>query len=149
MNKSNKLASWTDDLAAHWTDRVLAILNAAGVPNLSVDVELVAWHVLKKVLRSELRWQQTFQISTRISLSGLMDRVLRRAAEQILLRIRPDAVTSQFRSQIRRLVDDLRPTPVEQQLFARIVRQPELHAALKVLNWSDFTPRMHVTGAGL
>lgn len=147
MNKSNELKS-LNDLAGHWTDRILEMLRAAGVPYLSVEAELAAWQVLRKVLRSELLRQRTIWGLTLLPLRGLMVRVMPQAAEQVLRRIWPHAVTSHFQAQIRRLTGKHRSTPAERELYARITRHPELQSALDGLSGTGFTARLQVAGAG-
>lgn len=149
MSKSNTLTLLTSDLAGHWTDRVLEAVKAAGVPHISVEVELAAWQVLKKVLRAELHWQQAFRGSTLVSLRVLMDRVLPQAAEQLLMRIRPQAVTSQFRAWVCQVIGAQRSTPAERDLLARIAGHPDVSSALKMPSWSDITPHLRIAGTGV
>lgn len=53
MNRKNDLTRLANDLAAHWADPVLEILNAVGISYFSIDMELETWRVVKKVLRQE------------------------------------------------------------------------------------------------
>src|SRR5262249_35085810 len=76
MYTTDDFETLIDDLAAHWTDQTLAALKAAGVPVVTVDMEIAAWRILKRVLRVELKSNQALRLPTLVSLSALMERVL-------------------------------------------------------------------------
>jgi hypothetical protein len=148
MFTATKITRLVDELAAHWTEPTLEILKGAGVRNIPVAMEVEAWRTLKVVLRRELRWQQSFRVSTLVSLSTLMEHVLREGALRVAERFEPGAVTYAFETRIRRLAGDRRATQPERQVYARIVRQPSLHAAFKPPTRTDFTPRLRVSAMG-
>jgi len=148
MNAANDITRLVDDLAGHWTEPALEILKAAGIHEVSVDMELEAWQTLKKVLQSELRWQRAFRFSTRVSLSTLMEQVLRRATLFVAQKFEPQSVSSEFENRIRRLVGDRRSTAVERGLFARMVPLPSLRAAFKPPSRTDYFPRLKVSALG-
>src|SRR5262249_35076299 len=131
MNTANDIANLVEDLAAHWTDPALEILRAAGMHAVSVDMELETWRTLKKVLRSELRWQRAFRFSTLVSLSTVMEQVFRQATLLVAQKFERQSVTSEFENRIRRLAGDRRSTAAERDLFARMVRLPAMSAAFK------------------
>jgi hypothetical protein len=54
MKRANELMALVDDLAGSWTDHVLEIYRAAGIRNLSVDMELETWRTLKKILHAQI-----------------------------------------------------------------------------------------------
>ena len=149
MNTANELGSLTSELAGHWTGPVLEMVKALGVPHISVDMEVEAWRNVRKVLRIELRWRRAARLATLGSLRTLMENVLRRSAEQVLLRVRPGSLTPANKTQIRRWASDLRASANELELYALIVHQPELHAAFKPPSRTDFTPRLRLVGAGV
>ena len=145
MKTANELTVLVDDLAAYWTEPTLEILKDAGLPEISVEMELQTWRMLHMVLDQELRWQRSFRVSTLVSLSTLMERVLREAALVIAGNSDPDTVTYEFEIRIRRLASERRSTKAERELYSRIVRQPALHAAFKAPSRTDFTPRLRVS----
>ena len=144
MKTASEFTVLVDDLAAHWTDAVLEILHAAGMSKLSMEMELETWQVLKKVLRRELRWQRAFRFSTLMSLSTLMESVLRQGALRVARKFEPEALTYGLEKQLRLAARDRRSTESERRLYARLVRQPSLHAAFKPPSRTDFTPRLRV-----
>jgi hypothetical protein len=148
MNTANDITNLAEDLAAHWTEPALEILKAAGFHEVSVDMELETWHVLKKVLQSELRWQRAFRFSTLVSLGTLMEQVLRRATLLVAQRFEPQSVSSEFENRIRQLVGDRRSTAAERSLFAKMVPLPALRAAFKPASWTDYFPRLRVSALG-
>jgi hypothetical protein len=148
MNTTNDLTLLVDDLAGYWTEPALEILKAAGIGSISVDMEVDAWRTLKKVLHSELRWQRAFRLSTLVSLSALMEQVLQRATLLEARKYGPQAMSDEFKTQIRRLAGEWRSTPAERRLYAQIVGQPALHAAFKPPTQTDFTPRLRVSAPG-
>jgi hypothetical protein len=146
MNTATSLL--VDDLAAHWTEPALEILKAAGFGPISVDMEVETWRALQEVLRSELRWQRAFRLSTLVSLSTVMEQVLRKATLIAARIFEPQAVSSEFKTRIRRLAGDRRSTLAERRLYAEIARQPGLRAAFKPPSRTDFTPRLRVSVLG-
>lgn len=146
MNTANDRL--VDDLAAHWTDPALEILKAAGVPAISIDMELDTWRTLKEVLQSELRWQRAFRFSTLVSLGMLMEQVLRKATLSAAQKFAPQAVADDFENRIRRSVRDRRATVAERRLYAELVRQPALKAAFKPPTRTDYFPRLRVSAVG-
>jgi hypothetical protein len=148
MNTANDLTLLVDDLAGHWTEPALEILKAAGIHPISVDMELDAWRTLNKVLHSEPRWQRAFRLSTLVSLSTVMEQVLRKATLLVAQKFEPQLVSYAFESRIRRSAGERRSTAAEHRLYAEIVRQPALRAAFKPPNRTDFTPRLRVSALG-
>src|SRR5207302_515453 len=122
MNTTNELTLLVDNLAGHWTEPALEILKAAGLHPVSVDMELEAWRTLRKFLHSELRWQRAFRQSTLVSLSTVMEQVLRKATLHVARRFEPPLVSLAVESLIQRLAGERRSTAVERHLYARIVR---------------------------
>jgi hypothetical protein len=137
-----------DNLAGHWTELALAILKAAGIGPISVEMELEMWHTLKNVLRSELRWQRAFRLPTLISLSTVTEQVLRKATLLVAQKFEPQAVTYAFERWLRQSIGDRPSTTTERRLYAEIVRQPELGAAFKPPSRADFPPRLRVSAPG-
>jgi hypothetical protein len=148
MNTAIEFTLLVDDLAAHWTEPALEILKSAGIRVISVDMELEAWRTLRKILHSELRWQRAFRLSTLVSLSAVMEQVLRKATLLVADKFAPRLVSYVFESRIRRLAGERRSTEAERRLYAEIVRQPGLRAAFKPPSRTDFTPRLRVSVVG-
>jgi hypothetical protein len=148
MNGANDLALLVEDLAGHWTEPALEILKAAGILPISVDTEVEAWRTLRKVLHFELRWQRAFRLSTLVSLSALMEQVIRKATLLVARKIEPESVTYTTESRIRRLAGERRSSAAERRVYRRIVRQPALRAAFKPPSRTDFTPRLRVSAVG-
>jgi hypothetical protein len=148
MNTAIELTPLVDDLAGHWTEPALEILKAAGIHPVSVNMELEVWRTLRKVLHSELRWQRAFRLSTLVSLSTVMEQVLRKATVQVARRFGPQSLSYSFESRLRRLAGERRATAAERRLYAEIVRQPALRAAFKPPSRTDFTPRLRVSALG-
>jgi len=148
MNKANDVALLVDDLAAHWTESALEILTDAGIQQVSVAMEVETWQTLKKLLRSELRWQQEGPFSTLGSMSALMEQVLRRAAMLAAQQFEPQAVTADFKARIWRSMGERRFTAKERGLYADIVRQPALRTAFKPPRRSEFSPRLRLSALG-
>ena len=145
MNTAKKFTQMVDDLAGHWSEGALEILKGAGVPFVSVDMELEVWRMLRIVLRAELRWQRAFRFSTLVSLSTTMESVLRKATLLVADRFVPMSVTYAFESRVRRLAGERQSTAAERRLYAEIVQQPTLHAAFKPPTRTDFTPHLRVS----
>ena len=103
MKTANEVTVLVDDLAASWTEPTLEILKDAGLRDISVDTELQTWGMLRMVLRQELRWQRSFRVSTLVSLSTLMERVLREAALVVAGNADPEAITYELEKRVRRL----------------------------------------------
>jgi hypothetical protein len=148
MNTANDITNLVEDLAAHWTEPALDILKAAGIHEVSVDMELETWQTLKKVLQSELRWQRAFRFSTLVSLGTLMEQVFRQATLSVAQRLEPQSVSSEFKNRIRRLAGDRRSTAAERDLFARMVRLPAMRAAFKPPSRTDYFPQLKVSALG-
>ena len=148
MNLASELRLLVDDLAGHWTEPALEILLASGGHYISVEMEIETWHALKKALYSELRWQRAFRLSTLVSLSTLMEQVLRKATLLVADKFAPQLISYAFESRIRRSAGERRSTAAERRLYAEIVRQPALHAAFKPPSRTDFTPRLKVSALG-
>jgi hypothetical protein len=148
MNTMNDSTRLVDDLAAQWTEPALEILKAGGVPAISIDMELETWRTLKEVLQAEIRWQRAFRFSTLVSLSMLMEQVLRKAALLVAKKFVPVAVTPEFRLRIRSLVRGRSATPAERRLYIALVSQPGLKAAFKLPSRTDYFPRLHVSAVG-
>jgi hypothetical protein len=145
MNKPNDLTRFVNELAGHWTDPTLEILKGAGIQQISVDMEVEAWQTLKKILHSELRWQCAFRSSTLVSLTALMEQVLRQAALFTARKIVPQIASTELEKRIRSAVSGRRATESERKLYAELVRQPALHAAFKPPTRTDYFPRLRVT----
>ncbi len=145
MNRKNDLTRLANDLAAHWADPVLEILNAVGISYFSIDMELETWRVVKKVLRQELGWQPAVRSSSLVSLSTLMERVLHRSAEQLAIRLGLHAPSDVFKTLVRRLAGERGVSSAERSLFLQLIDQPMLHGAFKRSNPADFTPRLRVS----
>lgn len=148
MKTANDLTLLVDDLAGHWTESVLEILKAAGIQRISVDTELEAWRTVKKVLHAELRWQRAFRLPTLVSLSTMMEEVLRKATLLVTRKLEPQLVSPAFESRIRQSVGERQATAVERRLYAEIVRHPELRAAFKPPSRTDFTPHLRISAVG-
>jgi hypothetical protein len=148
MNTANDITRLVDDLAGHWTEPALEVLRAAGIHEVSVDMELDAWRTLKKILQSELRWQRAFRFSNLVSLGTLMEQVLRQATLLVAQKFEPQSVSSEFANRIRQLVGDRRSTAAERSLFARMVRLPAMRAAFKPPSRTDYVPRLRVSALG-
>jgi hypothetical protein len=148
MKTTNEMTRLVDDLAALWTEPVLEILQAAGVRRVPVDMELETWRLLRKVLRSELRWQRAFRFSTQVSFGTLMEQVLRNTALLVVRNFSPQFTSSRVEMQIRRMVADRQATPAERRLYTAIVGEPALHAAFKPLSRTDLVPRLHALAVG-
>jgi hypothetical protein len=78
MNRTYETSGLVNDLAGHWTEPVLRILKAAGLPVISVDLEIETWRTLRAALRRELH-RQPLRSSTLVSFASLMESVLRQA----------------------------------------------------------------------
>ncbi len=126
MSTADDLTLLVDDLAGHWTDYALAILKAAGIRRVSVEMEFAAWRALKKVLRSELRWLQPLAFASLAALSTLKGQVLRRATGLVARDFEPEAVTVDFKSRVRRLAGEQRATAAERRVYEEIADQPVL-----------------------
>ena len=148
MITKSDLTLLVDDLAGHWTEPVLEILKAAGVRLVSVEMELETWRTLRKVLHSELRWQRAFRLSTLVSMSAVMEEVLRKATLLVARRFEPHLVGDEFKTRIRRLAGEWRAMAAERRVYAQIVRQPVLRAAFKPPTRTDFVPRLCVSALG-
>jgi len=148
MNMANDRTLLLDDLAGHWTEPVLEILKAAGIRPISVDMEVEAWRTVRKVLYSELRWQRAFRFSTLVSLSTLMEQVLREDTLLVAQKLAAPSVSHAFESRTRRLIGERRATSSERRLYAEIVDQPALRAAFKPASRTDFMPRLRVSAHG-
>jgi hypothetical protein len=148
MKAASEFTLLVEELAAHWTDSALELLGAAGIGRISVEMELETWRTLKKVLIQELRWRRALRFSTTVSLSMLMEQVLRQGIFLVAKRFAPGALSYEFATQVRRAVGDRRSTELEGNLYAQIVRQPSLHAAFKPPSRSDFTPRLRISSVG-
>ncbi len=148
MKSTNEMTGLVDDLAALWTEPILEILKVAGVGRVPVAMELETWRTLRKVLRSELRWQRAFRFSTQVSFGTLMEQVLRTTALSVLRNFSPALTSAAAEIQIRRLVGDRQGTPAERRLYAAMVREPALHAAFKPLSRTDLVPRLHSLSVG-
>ncbi len=107
-----------DELAGHWTEPALTILTAAGLQRISVDMEVETWRTLKKVLCAELRWQRSFRFSTLVSLSTLMEQVLRKAMLTVAQKLEPQVVSHEFENNLSRLAGERRATAVERDLYS-------------------------------
>jgi hypothetical protein len=115
---------------------------------MSVDMELEAWRTLKKILHCELRWQCAIRLSTLVSLSTVMERVLRKTALLVARKFEPRSVSYAFESRIRQVAGERRSTAAERRLYAAIVRQPALRDAFKPPSRTDFTPRLRISALG-
>jgi len=142
MNDSTRLV---EDLAAHWTDPALAILKAAGIQRISLEMELQTWRILTEVLQSELRWQRAFRLSTLVSLGTLTEQVLDKAILLAARRFAPDLISADVESRIRGLVRDRRTTTAEHRLYAALVRQPAMRSAFKPASRTDYFPRLRAS----
>ena len=145
MNTANDSTRLADDLAAHWTDPALEILKAAGVDVVSVDMELETWQTLMQILQAELRWQRAFRLATRVSLSMLMEQVLRKTTLLVARKFAAQAVSAEFMNRLQRLVHDRRTTAAELGLYAALVRQLGLRAAFKPPSRTDYVPRLQLS----
>jgi hypothetical protein len=143
MNAANDLTVLVDNMAGHWTESVLKILRGAGIP-ISVDTEIEAWRMLKKVLHAELHWQRSLRFSTLVSMSALMEQALRKAATLVAQKFSARSVPYQFKSRINQLARERRPSAPERVLYSAIVRQPALRAVFKEPTRTDFVPRLRV-----
>jgi hypothetical protein len=148
MNAANEITRLVDDLAAHWTEPTLEILNAAGIPSVSVELEIEAWHVLKGALRSELRWQRAFRSSTMVSLTMLREQVLQKTALFVFQKHNPGPIPRDLGATVRLLAADRRSTAAERGVYMEIVRQPAMKAAFKAPSRSDFVPRLRLSAVG-
>ncbi len=148
MNATKNSARLIDDLAAHWTDAALEILKTAGVPAISIELELEIWHTLKDVLRAELRWQRAFRFSTLVSMGTLMEQVLRKATLLTARRFLRQSDSADFERRVRGYVRERRATDVERNLYAELVRQPALRSAFKPPTRTDYFPRLRVSALG-
>jgi hypothetical protein len=148
MTTANDLTVQVGDLASHWTEAALAMLKAAGVPHISVDMELETWQALRKLLHSEFRWQRAFRFSRLVPLSMVMEQVLRKATLLVAQKFAPQAVSEAFQSRIRRSAGERRPSATEHRLYLQIVCQPALDAAFHPPGRRDFAPRLRVSAAG-
>jgi len=104
MNTTNELTQVVDNLAGQWTEPALELLKAAGIRQVSVDMELETWQTLKQVLRSELRWQPTLGLATLASWSATTEQVLRKAVLLVARKFGFAAVSSEFQRPLRRPV---------------------------------------------
>jgi len=145
MKITHDLVSLVDDLAAHWTEPVLEILKSSGIRSISVDIEIEAWRTLKRILRSQFRWQRAFRYSTLVSLGMVMQDTIREAVLILARQFDPGRVSSQLEGQVRQWAGERRSTAAERRVFAEIVRQPSLRAAFKPPSRTDFTPRLQVS----
>ena len=148
MSTTNDITRIVNDLAGHWTDPTLEILKAAGVQHVSVEMELEAWRALKGALQSEIRWQRAFRFSKLVSLSSLMEQVLRKAALAVARKFGPQAGFRDVENRIRHLVGGRRATAVERRLFVAMVHQPAMTAAFKAPTRTDYFPRLQGLAVG-
>jgi hypothetical protein len=140
--KTANLAQLVDDLAGHWTEAALEILKDAGIHPISVDMELETWQTLKEILHFELRWQRATRLPTLLSMSAVMEQVLREAMPLVARKFQAQAVPRALESRLGRRAGARRSTPEERRLFAEIVRRPGLRAAFKPPTRTDFVPRL-------
>jgi hypothetical protein len=147
MYTTSDLTQLIDDLAAHWTDHALEILKAAGFEVVSIDMEMAAWELLKDALHAELRWQQSFRMSTLMSVSSLMEQVLRKTAHAIAEEFEPQSISYEFENRINQLVSEQRSTAMERALYSAIVRRPDVRNAFKEPSRTDFVPRLRVAAS--
>jgi hypothetical protein len=89
MTTANDITLLVDDLAGQWTDAAMRILKGAGMPRISVDMEVEAWQTLKKVLRTEIRWERLFRFSSLVSWSGFTEQALRKSAILVAQKFEP------------------------------------------------------------
>lgn len=76
-----------DELAGHWTDPAVCLLNNAGIQPISVDLELTTWRTLAEVLRTELGLRRSFRLSSADSLNRLQEQVLHKATRLVAQRV--------------------------------------------------------------
>ncbi len=147
MYSTSNFTQDIDDLAAHWADRALEILKAAGIQHLTVDMELAAWELMKDALHGELRWQQSFRMSTLMSLSGLMEEVLRKAVHAVVEQFEPEALSYEFENRVNQLVHEQRSTAAERARYTAVVRRSEVRYAYKEPSRTDYVPRLRVAAS--
>lgn len=145
MYSANDFTRLVTDLSAHWTDRALQVLKAAGLQQISVAMELAAWRTVERILHTELNWQTALRLPTLRSLSALTEQVLNRAAVRVAQRFEPSTVTSGFKTRVRRAAGEQQATPAERQLYAEIVHRPPLLSAFKLPSRTDFVPHLHAS----
>jgi hypothetical protein len=148
MSAASDLTLLVDDLAGLWTEAALEMLKAAGVHPISVDMELETWRTMKKILRFELRWQRASRLATLVSMSAVMEEVLRETVLLVSRKFWPLPVARALEGRLRRWAGARRSTPGERRLYAEIVSQPELRAAFKPPTRTDFVPRLQVLARG-
>jgi hypothetical protein len=124
MNVANDMTLSMDELAGYWTEPALKMLKAAGIERISVEMEVEAWRMLKRVLRGKMRWQVWFRSSRPVSLSMLMRHTLRTAVFWVARKFEPQSVSFDFQNRIDQWVGQRQATAAERALFTRIVRGP-------------------------
>lgn len=141
--KTSDIKGLVDELAGHWTAPTLDALKAAGIREVSVEMEIETWRVLKGVLHGELRaWPR---VAIQISLTGLRERVVQRAALVVAQRFDPRAVNFWFRTRLNLAVRGQRATVAERSWYEELVSRSQLQAAFKTPGWTDLVPRLRVS----
>jgi hypothetical protein len=145
MNASREFVRNVDELAAHWTEPALAILENSDFGPVTVDVELETWRAVKIAIRRELRWQRVFRASTLVSLSRLLGESLAQAVMSMFRTHRPQRISYQLEARVRQLAAERRANAAERMVFIELMRRPGARAALKAPSVSDFVPRLRLS----
>jgi hypothetical protein len=145
MNASRDFVRNVDELAAHWTEPVLAILKSLDFGQVTVELELETWRAVKIAIRRELRWQRVFRASTLVSLSRLLGESLAQAVMSLFRTHRPERISYRLEARVRQMAAERRATGAERNVFVELVRGSGPRAGLKAPSVSDFVPRLRLS----
>ena len=141
MNGTNEISRLVNDLAGHWTEPVLRILKAAGMPEISVDLEIETWRTLRSVLKRELH-RQPLRSSTLVSFVSLMESVLRKATLLMWQAFGSRGASPEVEHDLGQAASDRVATTSERLLYTEITNYPKIGTALKPLSRTDYLPRL-------
>lgn len=124
MKAVNEFRDVIEDLAGHWNDSVVEMLQAISVEKVSVDLELGLWRLTSEVLRDEVEHRNASRLGEFPVMEILKARTVAKVA---LLASRKFDLRLDF-SKVQRSAGKWehlrRSTATERVLYSRIIREP-------------------------
>lgn len=124
MNTAKDFTLLANEWAGLWTETALTILKRAGLQRISVEMEIEVWKTLESTLQAELQRQASLCFLPLVSLSDLMERVLRKTTLLVAQRLEPQTVTDEFEDRLSQLAEVGRRVAREHGQPAGRVRRP-------------------------
>lgn len=116
MNTANDFNLLAHEWAGLWTETALTILKRAGIRRISVEMEIDVWKTMERMLQVEFKRQASLNCLPVMSLSDLMERVLRKTTLLVAQKFEPQTVSDAFEDRVHRIAEERRETS---EKFAR------------------------------